>query len=142
MVPLHVSMDRPRKTSRGHIRRPKPAIYEASVSVDTMADISESIDVRRSDGSMRIGKRFVSQPIAGSISGATQLSARRRTYQRSRRMPRACRKHAMGYGRRGRRDASSHSPSPYNLNYRKAKQPNTRRSQQNVRGLLLLPTKL
>ena len=59
VVPLHVSTDGPRKTSRGHIRRPKPAIYEARVSVDTMADISESIDVRRSDGSMRIEKRFV-----------------------------------------------------------------------------------
>ena len=59
VVPLHVSTDRPRKTSRGHIRRPKPAIYEASVSVDTMADILESIDVRRTDGSMRIEKRFV-----------------------------------------------------------------------------------
>ncbi len=52
-------MDRPRKTSRGHIRRPKPAIVEASVSVDTMADILESIDVQRSDGLMRIEKRFV-----------------------------------------------------------------------------------
>jgi hypothetical protein len=61
MVPLHVSTDRPRKMLRGHIRRPKPAIYEASVSVsvDTMADISESVDVRRSDGSMRTEKRFV-----------------------------------------------------------------------------------
>ena len=59
MVPLHVSTDRPHKTSRGHIRRPKPAISEVSVSVDTMADISESIDVRRSDGSIRIGKQFV-----------------------------------------------------------------------------------
>ena len=59
VVPLHVSTDRPRKTSRGHIRRPKPAIYEASVSVDTMADIWKSIDVRRSDGSMRIEKRFM-----------------------------------------------------------------------------------
>jgi hypothetical protein len=59
LVPLRVSTDRPRKTSRGHIRRPKPASGEASVSVDTMADIPESIDVRRSDGSMRIEKRFV-----------------------------------------------------------------------------------
>ena len=59
VVPLHVSMDRPRITSRGHIRCPKPAIYEASISIDMMADISESIDVRRSDGSMRIEKRFV-----------------------------------------------------------------------------------
>jgi hypothetical protein len=59
MVPLRVSTDRPRKTSRGHNRRPKPAILKASVSVDTMADISESIDVWRSDGSMRIGKWFV-----------------------------------------------------------------------------------
>jgi len=59
MVPLHVSTDRPHNTSRGHIRRPKPATVKANVSVDTMADISESIDVRRSDGSMRIEKRFV-----------------------------------------------------------------------------------
>ena len=80
-------------------------------------------------------RRAQSQPIAGSISGATQLSARRQTYQWSRRMPRACRKHAMGYGRRGQRDALSHSLSPYNLNYRKAKQTNTRRSQQNVHFL-------
>ena len=59
VVPLHVSMDRPRITSRGRIRRPKPAIYEASISVNTMADILESIDARRSDGSIRIEKRFV-----------------------------------------------------------------------------------
>jgi len=59
VVPLHVSTDRPRKSLRGHIRCPKPAIYEARVSVDRMADISELIDVRRSDGSMRIEKRFV-----------------------------------------------------------------------------------
>ena len=59
MVPLHVSMDRPHKMSRGHIRRPKPDTVEASVSVDTMADISESINVRRSDGSMQIEKWFV-----------------------------------------------------------------------------------
>ena len=56
MVPLHVSTDRPR---RGHIRRPKPAIREASVSVDKMADISESADVWRSEGPGTIGKRFV-----------------------------------------------------------------------------------
>jgi hypothetical protein len=37
----------------------------------------------------------------------------------------------MGYGGRGQRDASIHSPLAYNLNYRKAKQTNTRRSQQN-----------
>ena len=67
-------------------------------------------------------RRMQSQPYAGSVSGATQLSARRRAYQRSRRMLRACRKHATGYGRRGRRDASSHPLSLYNLNYRKAKQ--------------------
>jgi len=59
MVPLHVSTDRPHKMSKGHIRHPKPATVEASISVDTMADISESIDVRRSDGSMWIEKRFV-----------------------------------------------------------------------------------
>ena len=54
-----VSTDRPRKTSRGHIRCPKPAILEASVSADMMADISGSIDVRRSDGSRTIEKWFV-----------------------------------------------------------------------------------
>jgi hypothetical protein len=59
MVPLDVSTDRRLKTSRGHIGRPKPAILEASVSVDTMVDISGSIGVTRSDGSMRIKKRFV-----------------------------------------------------------------------------------
>ena len=59
MVPLHVSTDRPRKTLRGHIRRPKPAIVEASVSVNTIADISGSIDELRSDGSRAIEKRFV-----------------------------------------------------------------------------------
>ena len=82
-------------------------------------------------------QRMQSQPIVGSTLGATQLSARRQTYQQSRRMLGECRKHSMGYERRGRRDASSHSLSPYNLNYHKAKQTNTRRSQQNVCGLLI-----
>jgi hypothetical protein len=59
MVPPHVSTDRPRKTLRGHIRRPKHAIVEASVSVDKMEDILGSIDVWRSDGSRAIEKRFV-----------------------------------------------------------------------------------
>jgi hypothetical protein len=59
VVPLHVSTDRPHLTSRGRIRRPKPAIYEASVSVDMMSDIMESIDRLRSGGSMQIEKRFV-----------------------------------------------------------------------------------
>ncbi len=63
MVPLHVSTDRPH---RGHIRRPKPAILEASVSIDKMADISESEDVWRSDGSRTIGKRFVWQTVQRS----------------------------------------------------------------------------
>jgi hypothetical protein len=48
-----------RKTSRGHIGRPKPAILEASVSVETMTDILGSIGLALSDGSMTIGKRFV-----------------------------------------------------------------------------------
>jgi hypothetical protein len=59
VVPLDVSTDRRLKTLRGHIGQPKPAILEASVSVDTMADILGSIDVTRSGGSMPIEKRFV-----------------------------------------------------------------------------------
>jgi hypothetical protein len=39
-----VSTDRLRKKSRGHIGQPKPAILEASVSVDMMADILGSIE--------------------------------------------------------------------------------------------------
>ncbi len=45
-----VSTDRQLKTSRVHIGQPKPAILEASVSVDTMADFLGSIDVTRSGG--------------------------------------------------------------------------------------------
>jgi hypothetical protein len=56
MVPLHVSTDRP---LRGHIRRPKAAICEASVSIDKMVDIPESEDVWCSEGHGTIGKRFV-----------------------------------------------------------------------------------
>ncbi len=41
--------------ARGHIGRPKPAIFEASVSAATMTDILESSD-----------QRTQSQPIAGS----------------------------------------------------------------------------
>jgi hypothetical protein len=52
-------MDRPHKNIERHIRCPKPAILEASVSTDMMADISGSIDVRCSDGSRTIEKRFV-----------------------------------------------------------------------------------
>ena len=123
MVPLRVSTDRPRKTLRGHIRRPKPAIVEASVSVDTMADIPESIDVQRSDGYVRIEKRFVwstvqrsGYPTVKVVNGrrrANQLRAqsrkpldclaRRQTYQRSRGTPRACRstRWATGGGDKG-----------------------------------------
>jgi len=56
IVPLHVSTDRP---LRGHIRRPKGTILEASVSIDKMVDISESTYVWRSEGHGTIGKRFV-----------------------------------------------------------------------------------
>jgi hypothetical protein len=58
MVPLDVSTDRRLKTSRGHIGQLKLAILEASVSVDTMADIWRSIDVKRPGVSTPIEKRF------------------------------------------------------------------------------------
>ena len=48
-----------RKMSRGHIGRPKPDIVEASVSAETMTDISELIGLAPSDGSTAIHKRFV-----------------------------------------------------------------------------------
>ena len=48
-----------RKTSTGHIGHPKPGIIKASVSAKTMADISESIGLALSDGSMAIRKRFL-----------------------------------------------------------------------------------
>ncbi len=122
-MPLRVSTDRPHKTSRGHIRRPKPAIVEASVSVNTMADIPESINVRRSDCSMWIEKPFVWYTVQRSgyptvkivirERRANQLRAqsrkplnclaRRRSYQRSRGTSRACRstRWATGGGDKG-----------------------------------------
>ncbi len=48
-----------RKTSRGHIGRPKPDIVEASVSAEMMTDVSESIGLAPSDGSTAIRKRFM-----------------------------------------------------------------------------------
>ena len=45
-----------RKTSRGHIGRPKPDIGKAGVSAETMTDILESIGLAPSDGSTAIRK--------------------------------------------------------------------------------------
>jgi len=59
---IYLSIDRVqvrtdgRKTSRGHIGRPKPDIIEASVSAEAMTYISESIGLAPSDGSTAIRK--------------------------------------------------------------------------------------